>query len=223
MCVLQSVSTCLVPGDTCNSTWRVVWHVLDRISPIYQIKSLPSFNTTTVQYDRTRSNSSNQWISVTADIPCCDNGTILTVTDFSGNKANCSVTRKSKAPSCTTTCRNGGKCKEGDSCACLGGYFGELCENGENLNNLNIGRTTGYSLASLLLGGCPNPPVPGNGSALALKTSYAFGDVIQWACNDRYEIMGDSATTCCRYGWTSTVPQCVEKGKKGFSGIHLGL
>ena len=132
VCVLQSVGNCSFAGDTCNSTWRVEWHVLDRISPIYQIKPLPSFNTTTVQYDRSRSNSSNQWISVTADIPCCDNGTILTVIDFSGNKVNCSVTKESKEPRCTTTCRNGGKCRERDRCACLGGYFGKRCENGKN-------------------------------------------------------------------------------------------
>jgi hypothetical protein len=131
VCILQSVSNCLVP-DTCNATWRAAWYVLDRISPIQEIKPLPSFNTTIVRYDRTRNNASNQWISVTADISCCDNGTILTVTDVSGNKANCSVTRKSKAPNCRIACQNGGKCKEGNSCACLGGYFGDLCNNGKN-------------------------------------------------------------------------------------------
>ena len=106
-----------------------MWHVLDRISSIYQIK--PFFNTTVVLYDRTRSNFSNQWIPVTVDIPCRDNGTILTVTDFSGNKADCSVTKESRAPNCSTPCRNGGRCGEGDRCICLGGYFGELCENGK--------------------------------------------------------------------------------------------
>ena len=205
VCALRSVGDCSFSGDTCGSTWRVSWYILDRGSPIYKIS--PLSNTTSVQYIESQAEHVNQRILVTADIPCCVNGEVLTVTDFSGNKANCSVTKTSGVPQCTTDCRNGGLCVGTNQCICRGGYYGALCENGKIVNWLNLkGHMINTSVSFSV--GCPNPLAPANGYVVS-SSSYSTGDRAEWICNDGYEIIGRNTTICCPFGWTGALPQCV--------------
>ena len=183
--------------------------MLDRSSAIFQISSVLDRVGTIISYDKTAAKSSNTWITVLAEnISCCE-GTILTVTDLSGNKGNCSVSPMSSVPVCTLGCLNGGRCVATNKCECLGTFHGDRCENGR------VQRIKHYSYCKLLsampLGGCPRPPVPENGqiSMSSGSRNYSYEDVVEWVCKDGYEMVGNNATTCCQYGWTGAVPQCV--------------
>lgn len=185
VCALMSVDDCTLSGNTCSSSWRVRWNILDAGSPLYRIA--PLSNKTSVQYSTSQVEHFNTRILVTADIPCCVNEEILTVTDFFGNKANCSVTKASEVPRCTSPCHNEGLCVGSSQCICRGGYYGALCQNT----------------------GCPRPPAPANGQ-VASSSSYSIGDRAEWICNSGYEMIGRNTTVCCPVGWTGAIPQCVQ-------------
>lgn len=158
---------------------------LDRSSAIFQI--LAQSSGTVVSYSETAAESSNGWISVTTTILCSDTREILTITDLSGNVANCSVIQTTTGPVCSLTCLNGGRCVATDKCECLGDFHGDRCQ---------------YA-------GCPSPPVPENGRVFTGVRKYSVGDAVEWVCDDYHELVGSNTTTCCPSGWTGTVPQCV--------------
>jgi hypothetical protein len=185
VCALRSVFSGSCPGIPDSTTWTAVWDVLDRSSAIFQI--VAQSNNTVVSYSESAAESSNVWISVTTTILCVDDEEILTITDLSGNVANCSVTQSSPVPVCSLGCLNGGRCVSTDECECPGGFHGDRCQ---------------YD-------GCPSPPVPESGRVSTGPRNYSVGDAVEWVCDDDHELVGRNTTTCCPSGWTGTVPQCV--------------
>ena len=57
-----------------------------------------------------------------------------------------------------------------------------------------------------LLGPCPDPGVPGNGSRIG--DDFRHGESVIFKCDDDFELKGQGAIDC-RYGtWTDDIPQC---------------
>lgn len=61
---------------------------------------------------------------------------------------------------------------------------------------------------------CPGPLIPDNGRLLTETTykdgKYPVGDLISYACNDSFEMVGESSIVCTETGfWSHPPPFCL--------------
>lgn len=56
---------------------------------------------------------------------------------------------------------------------------------------------------------CPTLVSPENGLILSTKSSYHFGDIVEFQCNFGYVMSGFSSLLCTSSGnWNGTAPEC---------------
>lgn len=56
---------------------------------------------------------------------------------------------------------------------------------------------------------CPTLVPPENGNILSTKTSYHFGDIVEFQCDFGYVMSGFSSLLCTSSGtWNGTAPEC---------------
>jgi hypothetical protein len=105
---------------------------------------------------------------------------------WTGSEPSCSEVVSPCEPS---PCSNGGTCEELDgsfACTCAAGYEGATCA---------------------MRVSCPALTAPANGSTD--RTSGSLGDVVSYACEDGFVLVGSSERACGADGaWTGAAPSC---------------
>ena len=135
----------------------------------------------------------------------------------------------------TCPCQNGGTCSTPDTCACVVGWTGQLCETGayyylvltsscslqmlmklfKNCDHFICIRsmtpklifcTTFTLIAAVTCSSDPGTPI--NGQYNLSSTTYS--SVVTYTCDDGYTLQGSNSRTCLDSGlWSGSVPQCT--------------
>ena len=131
ICFVEVLEPC--PNDTAaatcsDSTWMVRASAIDFNSGLHAIAN--SSDTVDFMASSFASGLTNDFVSFSAIVSCCDDDVDVLLTDRDGNSGSCNVKEDLVLPerNCAPLCQNGGRCIGPNTCFCLAGFHGDHCE-----------------------------------------------------------------------------------------------